>query len=146
MDVCCKQYTLLVYGGDVSLYYRAFKHRAVVSAAPSIAKSREKAEKRFPPFFLIISRNPSDISGFVLLDQILQINWILEFSFHSTWLLVGSWLFCIQHLPCSVTFWCLLEGSVEVWTKNLWHQFIKGQAHFGISRGSKMSLALKNLK
>jgi hypothetical protein len=68
MDVCCKQYTLLAYGGDVSLYYRAFKHRAVVSAAPSIAKSREKAEKRFPRFllFFIISRNPSDISAFVL--------------------------------------------------------------------------------
>lgn len=82
MDVCCKQYTLLAYGGDVQLYYRAFKHRAVVSAAPSIAKSREKAEKRFPHSFFFIFF--FDISGFVLLVQILQINWIIEFSSNST--------------------------------------------------------------
>ena len=29
-------------------------------------------------------------------------------------LLRGSWLFCIQVLPCSVRFWCILGGSVEV--------------------------------
>ena len=31
----------------------------------------------------------------------------------STWLLVGSWRFCIQYLPCSVSFGCILGGSVE---------------------------------
>ena len=33
--------------------------------------------------------------------------------------LVGSWLFCIQHPPCSVSFWCMLGGSVEVQLKNI---------------------------
>ena len=26
------------------------------------------------------------------------------------------WVFCIQHLPCLESFWCMLEGRVEVWT------------------------------
>ena len=30
----------------------------------------------------------------------------LELFSNSTWLLVGSWLFCMQHLPCSVYFQC----------------------------------------
>ena len=29
-------------------------------------------------------------------------------------ILVTSRLFCIQHLPCLVSFWCVLGGSVEV--------------------------------
>jgi hypothetical protein len=40
----------------------------------------------------------------------------LELSSNSAWLLVGSWLFCTQHLPCSVSFRCRLGGtSGEVW-------------------------------
>lgn len=36
-------------------------------------------------------------------------------SFKSTfWLLVGDWLFFIQHLPCSVSIWCVHGSSVEV--------------------------------
>ena len=30
-----------------------------------------------------------------------------------TWLLVESWLICIQHRICSPSFWCMLGGSVE---------------------------------
>ena len=36
---------------------------------------------------------------------------IIELSSNSRWLLVGSWLFCIQYLPCSVSFWCMLGGT-----------------------------------
>ena len=28
---------------------------------------------------------------------------------------VWSWLFCIWHLPCLVSFWWVLGGSVEIW-------------------------------
>ena len=47
----------------------------------------------------------------------------------STWLFLRRWLICIQHLPCLVSFWCMLRGSVEVWTKNILYQFIEGQTH-----------------
>ena len=40
-------------------------------------------------------------------------------SSNSTWLLVGSWSFCIQHLPFSVSFRGMLGGSVEIWTTNI---------------------------
>jgi hypothetical protein len=36
---------------------------------------------------------------------------ILELSPNSTWLLVGSWLFCIQHLPHLGSLQCMLGGS-----------------------------------
>jgi hypothetical protein len=45
---------------------------------------------------------------------------ILESSSNSSWLLVGSWLFCLQNLPCLVSFWCMRGGSVEVWTKKFY--------------------------
>jgi hypothetical protein len=66
---------------------------------------------------------------------------ILELSFNSTWLLVGSWLFCLQILPCLVNFWCMRGGSVEVWIKDILYWFMEDQTHFGMSRGAKMSLA-----
>jgi hypothetical protein len=31
---------------------------------------------------------------------------------------------------------------VEVWTKNILYRFMKGQTHFGMPKGAKMSLAL----
>jgi hypothetical protein len=31
---------------------------------------------------------------------------------------------------------------VEVWTENILYRFMEGQAHFGMPRGAKMSLAL----
>ena len=51
--------------------------------------------------------------------------------------LVGSWLFCIQQLPCLVSLQCMPGGSVEVWTKNILNWFIVGQTHFGMPRGAK---------
>ena len=41
---------------------------------------------------------------------------------NSTWLLVGRLLFCMQDLPCSVRFWCILGGSEEVWMENIWFE------------------------
>ena len=35
----------------------------------------------------------------------------LEVSSNSTRLLVGSWLFCVQYLPCLVSFQCMLGGN-----------------------------------
>ena len=71
-----------------------------------------------------------------------QSSMTIELYFNSSWLSVGSWLFCLQKLPCLVSFWCMRGGSVEVWTKNILYQFMKGQTHFGMQRGAKMSLAL----
>ena len=51
----------------------------------------------------------------------------IELSSNSTWLLVGGWLFCIQHLPCLVSFWCMLGGRVNVWMKNILYWFVEGQ-------------------
>jgi hypothetical protein len=39
----------------------------------------------------------------------------------------------------------MLEGSVEVWTKNILFWFNEGQIILGMPRGSKMSLALNEL-
>ena len=71
---------------------------------------------------------------------------ILEISCDSKGLLVGSWLFCVQHLPCSVSLPFMLGGSVEVWTKNILCWFIEGQTHFGMPRGARITLALNELK
>ena len=71
---------------------------------------------------------------------ILQLNLSFGWEFW-TWL-----LFCIQHPPWLVSFWCMLRGSVEVWAKNILYQFIEGQTHFGMPRGAKMSLALNEPK
>ena len=40
----------------------------------------------------------------------------------------------------------MLADSVEIWTKNSLYWFIKGQTHFGMQRGAKMSLALNEPK
>jgi hypothetical protein len=60
-------------------------------------------------------------------------------------LLVGSWLFCIQHFPCDVSFWCTLGVGVEVWSKHILYQFIEGHIHFSTSWHAKRSLALNEL-
>ena len=54
----------------------------------------------------------------------------IELSFNSSWLLVGSGLFCLQNLPCLVGFRCMFRGRVEVWTKNFLYRFIEGQTNF----------------
>ena len=51
---------------------------------------------------------------------------ILELSLKSTSPLVGS-LCYIQQIPCLVSFWCMLGGSVEVWTKNNQYRVIDRQ-------------------
>ena len=66
----------------------------------------------------------------------------IELSSNSTWLLVGSWLFCLQNLPCLVSFLCMPGGSVEVWTKNILYRFMEGQTLFSTSWHAKMSLTL----
>ena len=38
----------------------------------------------------------------------------------------------LQQPPCSVSFRCMLGGSVEVWTNNILPMFIEGQTHFWI--------------
>jgi hypothetical protein len=40
--------------------------------------------------------------------------WVLELSFNSTWVLVGSWLFCLQNLPCLVSLWCMRGGKIII--------------------------------
>lgn len=66
--------------------------------------------------------------------------------FKSTGLLVRSWLLCIEHLPCSGNFWCMVGSSVEAWTNDILYQFIEGQTHFGVPRGAKTYLALNEPK
>ena len=63
-------------------------------------------------------------------------------SSNSTWLLVGNWLFCLQYLPCSVSFWCMLGGSVEI-LKNILYGFYKVSNSYW---GANMSLALDERK
>ena len=48
--------------------------------------------------------------------------------------------------PCLVNWWCMLGGSVEIFTKNILYPFMKGQYHFGMSRGATMSFALNEVK
>ena len=58
--------------------------------------------------------------------------------------LVGSWLFCIQRLPCLVSCRCMHGGLNE--EHSILYQFIEGQAHFGMPRGAQMSMALNEPK
>jgi hypothetical protein len=57
---------------------------------------------------------------------------VILITWHVFWSGVG-W-FCRQHLPCSVCFWCMLGGSVEVWTKNILYRSIEGQTHFSMHK------------
>ena len=45
--------------------------------------------------------------------------WLIKLSSNSTWLLVWSWLFCVQHIPTSGRLWCMFGGSVELRTKSI---------------------------
>jgi hypothetical protein len=40
----------------------------------------------------------------------------------------------------------MLEGSVELCTKNILIWVMKGQTHFGMPRGAKMSMAINETK
>ena len=62
-------------------------------------------------------------------------------------LLIGSWLYSIQHLPCSVSPRCMLGGSVEeVSTEDTLHWFIESDTHFGMAIGAEMNLTLNEPK
>ena len=63
-------------------------------------------------------------------DSWLDLDMELELSFNSSWLLVGSWLFCLQNLPCLVSCRCMFGVRVEVWTKNILYRFNEGQTRF----------------
>lgn len=51
-----------------------------------------------------------------------------------------------ESLACSVSFWCVLKGSVEVWMKNILYRFIECQIEFSMARSAKMSLAVNEPK
>ena len=70
-----------------------------------------------------------------------EYSYTMELSFNSSCLLVGSWLFCLQNLPCLVSVRCMCWescGLVEVWTKNILYWFIEGQTHFSNACGAKI--------
>ena len=74
-------------------------------------------------------------------------NKTIELSSDSTWLLVGSWLFCIQRLSHSVRFWCLIRGSGEVRTKkNSKIVHCGSNSYIGMPRGPTWSLVLNEPK
>ena len=80
-------------------------------------------------------------------EALTQFSWWLFYNNSSSTIelssLVGSWLFCIQVLACSVSFQCMLGICVEVWMKNILYRIVEGQTHFGMQwRGAKISLAL----
>jgi hypothetical protein len=49
-------------------------------------------------------------------------------------------------LSCLVSIWGMLGSNVEVWMKNILYWFIEDSIHFGMTRGSKMGLALNEPK
>ena len=51
-------------------------------------------------------------------------------SFNSSWLLVGSWLFCLQNFPCLVSFRCMCWRLCGGLNKEHSNQFIEGQTPF----------------
>ena len=67
--------------------------------------------------------------------------WVIPLTQHSFCLGVG----CSykQHLSCSVRFWCMLGGSVEVQTKNILNLFIERSNSFWPS-GAQGVLPLMN--
>jgi hypothetical protein len=56
--------------------------------------------------------------------------------------MVGSWLFCKQHLPCLIGLdtWRYYGGLDEE------HSILRVEIQFGMPKGAKMNLALNQLK
>ena len=84
----------------------------------------------------------------ILINDLGNKDWLIEFSSNSDSFLVRGWLICFQHLLYSVSLRCMLGGSAEVWTNELGilYKKFKGQRHFGMPRGAKMSLAFNGSK
>ena len=60
-----------------------------------------------------------------------------------TWVLVRSWLFYMQLFACLVSLWCTLEDGVQgVEVSTFYISSVEDQSHFGMPRGTEMSLAL----
>ena len=56
------------------------------------------------------SAQTQSVSTFCMVSR-LNSSCLIELSSKSTWLLIGNWLFCMQDLPYSVGFWCMLGGK-----------------------------------
>jgi hypothetical protein len=55
---------------------------------------------------------------------------LIKLSSKSSWLLVRSWLLCLQNVPCLVSLWCTSGSSMEFWTKYILFRFMEGQTHY----------------
>jgi len=62
-------------------------------------------------------------------------------SVNSTAVWIWSWLFCMIHFPCSVSFWRMHAWSRCGDLNKAFDQFIEGQTHFVMPRGAKIRLA-----
>ena len=60
-------------------------------------------------------------------------------------ILVGSWFFCIQHLPCSVGFGACSEVVWRFKGLNIPYRLREGQTNFGMPRGAITSLVVNEL-
>ena len=60
------------------------------------------------------SAQTQSVSTFCMVSR-LNSSCLIELSSKSTWLLIGNWLFCMQDLPYSVGFWCMLGGKYFQW-------------------------------
>ena len=80
------------------------------------------------------------------LMYVLKSKGILEFSFNSSWFLVGSWLFCLQNLPCLVSFRCICWRWCGGCKKSILNRFIEGQTHFTFTKNANKSNQLSRLK
>ena len=114
-----------------------FQHQLACIYWHNLVQSNQKF-----PWWLVPLVEPNHIKG---AGKLMPICSTIKLSSKSAWLLDRHWLSCIQHLSCSVSFQCMLKGSVEVWTKEILYQFIEGQTQFYMPRGAEMSVAVNKL-
>ena len=57
--------------------------------------------------------------------------------------MIFHWLFCIQCQLFLSTMWCILRGSIWIWTKSNLFWFIEGQTHFSTSWDGNVSLTFR---
>ena len=76
---------------------------------PSADSTQEEAKGKSAPTYERDNRAAAKVCAFSLAF----VDAVDLSSSHYFWLFVGSWLLCIQHLPCLVSFWSML-GSMEV--------------------------------
>ena len=66
----------------------------------------------------------------------------LDLSSNSTWLLVGSWLFSIPNLPCSVSLWCILGVVWRFEQRTFYIGSLWVMSILACQKGAKVSLPL----